>query len=192
MFGPIIETKRLILRELKASDAKDMFEYARLPEIGPMAGWEPHPSISHTKSVIQMYHDKKKYGQLGVFAIITKDKKKMIGTVELHSYIKGFKAELGYTLNPEYRKHGYAVEASKAMLHYGFMDLGLRRIEAATYTTNTDSIHVLDRLLFRLEGMKKDGYYLYDGTLHDIYIYGMTKDEYIENYIVKGENSNGL
>ena len=191
MFGPILETKRLILRELKIADAKDMYEYASLPEVGPMAGWEPHPSITHTKSVIQMYHDKKKFGQLGVFAIILKETKKMIGTVELHSYIKGFKAELGYTLNPAYRGFGYATEASKAMLHYGFMDLELRRIEAATYTTNTPSINVLNRLSFRLEGMKKDGYYLYDGTLHDIYIYGMTKDEYIEKYIVKGDK-NGL
>lgn len=187
MFGPILETKRLILRELKASDAKDMYEYAHLPEIGPMAGWEPHPNINHTKSVIQMYHDKKKFGQLGVFAIILKENRKMIGTVELHSYIKGFKAELGYTLNPAYRGFGYATEASKAMLHFGFMDLELRRIEAATYITNIDSINVLQRLGFRHEGMKKDGYYLYDGTLHDINIYGMTKDEYIEKYIVKGE-----
>ena len=191
MFGPILETKRLVLRELKASDAKDMYEYASLPEVGPMAGWEPHPNIFHTKSVIQMYHDKKKLGQLGVFAIILKENKKMIGTVELHSYIKGFKAELGYTLNPLYRGHGYAVEASKAILHYGFMELDLRRIEAATYTNNEKSINVLIRLGFRHEGMKKDGYYLYDGTLHDINIYGMTKDEYIEKYIVKGEN-NGL
>ena len=191
MLGPIIETKRLILRELKASDAKDMFEYASLPEIGPMAGWEPHPNLAHTKSVIQMYRDKKKFGQLGVFAIILRENRKMIGTVELHSYIKGFKAELGYTLNPLYRHNGYAYEASAALLHFGFIDLGLRRIEAATYTTNTPSIHVLDKLKFRLEGMKKDGYYLYDGTLHDIYIYGMTKDEYIDKYIVK-ENKNGL
>ena len=94
MFGPILETKRLVLRELKPLDAKDMFEYAHLPEIGPMAGWEPHPNIAHTKSVIQMYHDKKKFGQLGVFAILLKENRKMIGTVELHSYIKGFKAEL--------------------------------------------------------------------------------------------------
>lgn len=191
MFGPILETKRLVLRELKISDAKDMFEYAHLPEIGPMAGWEPHPNISHTKSVIQMYHEKKRFGQLGVFAIILKENKKMIGTVELHTYIKGFKAELGYTLNPAYRHQGYATEASEKMLHYGFMDLGLKRIEAATYTTNIPSSNVLIRLGFRHEGMKKDGYYLYDGTLHDVNIYGMTKDEYISKYIVKGEE-NGM
>ena len=57
--------------------------------------------------------------------------------------------------------------------------------------SSSSNVHVLNRLLFRLEGMKKDGYYLYDGSLHDVYIYGMTKDEYIEKYIVKGEN-NGL
>lgn len=192
MFSPIFETKRLIIKEIKQSDAKDMFEYASLPDVGPLAGWEPHPNINHTKSVIQMYHDKRKFGQLGVYAIFIKGTKKMIGTVELHSYVKGFKAELGYTLNPLYRHNGYATEASKAMLHWGFMDLGIRRIEAATYTNNYDSIHVLERLGFRYEGMKKDGYYLYDGTLHDVNIYGLTKDEYIEKYLVKGELDYGM
>ena len=82
---PTIETKRLILREIMLEDCHDMFEYAKLPYIGPVAGWETHRSINETKTVIQMFRDKKKYGQLGVFAIVWKETNKMIGTLELHT-----------------------------------------------------------------------------------------------------------
>ena len=49
---PVLETNRLILREIEEKDIYDMFEYASLPYVGPVAGWEPHPSLSYTKSII--------------------------------------------------------------------------------------------------------------------------------------------
>ena len=54
---------------------------------------------------------------------------KMIGTVELHTYTPSFKAELGYTVSPYYWGFGYAVEASKEVIKYGFEELNLKRIE---------------------------------------------------------------
>ena len=56
---PVLNTPRLILREITLNDARDMFEYAQLPYIGPDAGWEPHSNISHTKEVINMFRRKK-------------------------------------------------------------------------------------------------------------------------------------
>ena len=49
---PIIYTDRLILRPLSLDDANDMFEYAKLPNVGPNAGWEPHRSVYETTAVI--------------------------------------------------------------------------------------------------------------------------------------------
>ena len=96
---PYMETERLILRETKPSDFKDMFEYAHLPYIGPVAGWAPHRTLGETRGVLKLFNDKKSYGQLGTIAVIWKENNKMIGTVELHTFIAGFKAELGYTIN---------------------------------------------------------------------------------------------
>ena len=45
---PVIETKRLILREITLNDTFDMYEYASLLSFGPMAGWEPHKTVSET------------------------------------------------------------------------------------------------------------------------------------------------
>lgn len=186
---PIIETERLFLREISYSDLEDIFEYSKLPFVGPSAGWEPHRNLNDTKKVIEIFLNKRKYGQLGVFAIILKSEKKMIGTVELHSYIKSFKAELGYTVNPKYWGKGYATEASKAILHWGFKRLNLTRIESTTFINNYSSKRVCEKLGLRFEGIRKKGYMLYDGSIHDVIAFAITDEEYNDKY---GINNNKI
>ena len=50
---PTLYTERLIIRPLSVLDADDMFEYAKTPYVGPMAGWPPHISIVETISIIK-------------------------------------------------------------------------------------------------------------------------------------------
>ncbi|MDY0064334.1 MAG: GNAT family protein [Bacilli bacterium] len=175
---PVMETPRLLLREISVDDYKDMYEYAHLSFVGPVAGWEPHRTPTETKTIIQMFLDKKKYGQLGVFAIIYKANQKMIGTLELHSFIRGFKAELGYTIHPDYWGMGIAVEAAREAIKWGFETLEIKRLECSTFTTNPRSRRVCEKLHLTYEGIKKKGYMLYDGTIHDLYCYALTDDDY--------------
>ena len=175
---PLLETKNLILRQIEESDAYDMLEYARLDFVGPMAGWEPHDGISHTRTVIKNFNRKPQVGGLGVFAIILKSQEKMIGTIELHTYIEGFKAELGYTINPAYWGHGYAAEASVEVLKWGFNILKLKRIECTCFTTNHNSQRVCEKLHFTFEGVRRKGYKLYNGLIGDLACYAMTDDDF--------------
>ena len=48
----IIETERLILRKWTNEDAESLFEYAKNPNVGPMAGWPPHKSVEESREVI--------------------------------------------------------------------------------------------------------------------------------------------
>lgn len=175
---PVLETNRLILREIDFCDQNHMFEYAQLDSVGPIAGWAPHRTLQDTKTIIQMFRDKKKYGQLGVFAVILKQENKMIGTLELHSYVQGFKAELGYTISPFYWGQGYAVEGAKVVLQWAFETLHLKRIECAMLTKNLRSKRVCEKLELTYEGIRKKGYMLYDGTIHNLLVYALTDDEY--------------
>ena len=158
-----------------------MFEYANLNDFGPMAGWQPHRTVGETRQIIQLFLDKVKYGQLGTFAVILKEENKMIGTLELHTYIRGFKAELGYSINPKYQGKGYATEASIEAIIWGFEELGLSRIECTTYTYNRPSQRVCEKLHLTYEGVRKKGYQLYDGSVHDLKCYAITDDEYFSN-----------
>ena len=44
----MLKTERLLLRKWQESDADSLFEYAKNPEIGPIAGWPPHKSIEES------------------------------------------------------------------------------------------------------------------------------------------------
>ena len=177
---PVLETKRLILREIEDKDCFDMYEYAHLSYIGPSAGWEPHTNLTNTKNIIKLFKGKIDYGQLGVFAVVLKENNKMIGTIELHSFVKGFKAELGYTINPYYWGKGYALEASKAVIAWGFDHLELKRIECIMFCVNQQSIRVCEKLGLTLEGKRKKGYMLYDGTVNDVLCYSIVDEEFYE------------
>ena len=177
---PIIETERLILREIEEKDVFDMHEYAVLNNVGPVAGWQPHTTLYYTRSIIKMFRNKYHYGQLGVFAVVLKENGKMIGTAELHTYVKNHKAELGYTINPAFWGNGYAYEAAKAIVDWGFDELELKRIECSAFISNNQSNRVCEKLGLSYEGIRKKGYMLYDGSIHDISCYAITDDEYYE------------
>ena len=45
----ILETDRLILRKWEETDAASLYEYAKDPEVGPIAGWPAHKTIEESK-----------------------------------------------------------------------------------------------------------------------------------------------
>ena len=49
----VFETKRLILRPWEESDAEDLFEYAKDPRVGPIAGWPAHTSVENSREIIR-------------------------------------------------------------------------------------------------------------------------------------------
>ena len=49
----MLETQRLILRKWNDTDADSLFEYAKDPDVGPIAGWSPHKSITESLDVIR-------------------------------------------------------------------------------------------------------------------------------------------
>lgn len=104
----------------------------------------------------------------------------MIGTIELYNYIPGFKAELGYALNPKYWGLGIVTEAGFKVLEFGFNNLELKRIEAGTFLDNYQSQRVCEKLGMIREGVQRNGYIRYDGVIFDKVVFGITVEEYRE------------
>ena len=48
-----MKTKRLVLRKWTEADAESLYEYAKDPEVGPIAGWPPHKSVEESLDVIR-------------------------------------------------------------------------------------------------------------------------------------------
>ena len=184
---PVIETERLILRNIDIKDHVDMYEYAKTPYVGPNAGWEPHKSLAQTMGVIAMMVGAPNHGSLGTFAIVLKEENKMIGTIELFNCIPNFKAELGYALNYKYWGQGIVPEAAEAIIHWGFVRLNLKRIEINLFPSNQQSERVCQKLGFVKEGYLRNAYLRYDGKIFDELKYSMTDKEYFEKSLNRGK-----
>ena len=48
-----IETERLILRPWRLEDLKDLYQYAKNPEVGPNAGWKPHENLEESRKILE-------------------------------------------------------------------------------------------------------------------------------------------
>lgn len=73
-----METERLIIRRWTLDDAESLFEYAKDPDIGPVAGWPAHKSIEDSISII-----KNVFKGEEIYALALKEDNKAIGAIGL-------------------------------------------------------------------------------------------------------------
>ncbi len=144
-----METERLILRKWKETDAEDLFEYARAPDVGPIAGWPPHRSVEESLDVIRNVFDGAE-----CYAVCEKENGKAIGAIELklngHTDMteRDDECELGYWLGKPFWGRGYMPEAAKEIIRHGFEDLGMNTIWCGYYDGNRKSARVQEKLGF--------------------------------------------
>jgi ribosomal-protein-alanine N-acetyltransferase len=92
--------------------------------------------------------------------------------LEVGSHTSAHRAELGYWLVKDHRGVGLATTGTQAIVHFGFAELGLKRIEATAAAHNARSQQVLDRSGFTREGFLKS-YQIKDGNLIDVYLFSI-------------------
>lgn len=71
-----LATQRLILRPWRDSDAADLYEYARDPRVGPIAGWPPHASVEESADIIRTVFNRPE-----VYALQSRENGRAIGCV---------------------------------------------------------------------------------------------------------------
>lgn len=149
----VIETERLILRTWQDSDAEPYFQINQDPRVieflmGPMSMEKVHAFIKGAND----HHEKLGYT---LWAAELKATGALIGFVGLNflDWDTPFTPaiEIGWRLGSQFWGCGYATEAAKACLDYGFNKCDLTEIIALTVPDNKRSIHVMEKL-----GMKRD------------------------------------
>lgn len=88
-------------------------------------------------------------------------------------------ANLGYWIHPDHQGEGYATEAVRLIISYGFNELRLHRISATIAAPNTASRRVVEKLGFVHEGTKRDDGFL-NGEYVDKEVYGVLREEWTE------------
>lgn len=139
----IIETKRLILREVEHGDAKAFFELFNEPEVMKYFSNTPR-SIEEAHERIQREINHYTEHGFGLWATILKDTEKVIGQCGLLAQIvdEVNETEIGYTLARKYRGQGLATEAAKAIKNYGLNKLKFNRLISIIDPKNIASIKV--------------------------------------------------
>ena len=152
MLETVLETERLVLRRWEESDAKALYEYAKDPAVGPIAGWPPHQSVEESLDVIRNVLNGPE-----AYAICLKPDPKAIGAIELklngHTDLteRDDECELGYWLGKPFWGQGIMPEAAREMLRHAFEDIGMRKVWCGYYDGNEKSKRVQEECGFRYQ-----------------------------------------
>lgn len=166
----IVATERLVLRRFTGDDSDLLVELDGDPEVMRYTtGGAITPRIRvETALLPAMLRDYDRYPGFGAFATHTKADGEFIGWCMLLPRIDDppGQAELGYRLRQPAWGKGYAVEGSRALIDYGFTELGLKRVFAETMAVNTRSRRVMEKLGMRYEYTYLPPYAPIEGSEH--------------------------
>jgi len=150
-------TERLILREWKQKDCKDLYEYASNKLVGPSAGWPPHKNEEESKEIIKMFIENE-----NTYAIVLKSENKVIGSIGFHDRkpddtITDLKQrEIGYVLHPKYWGRNIVPEAVNELIRYLFKELEVTLIWCGHFDFNSNSKRVVEKCGFRYKFTKNE------------------------------------
>lgn len=177
-----LESERLLIRNFRSDDWNDLHDYLSIEEV---LKYEPG-EVCNEEDCKQMTLER---SQSNIFmAVVLRENNKMIGHIYFNQTVpfEFLTWEIGYIFNPRYYGNGYATEASRRVLQYGFEELKAHRIIAMCNPENASSWRLLERLLMRKEGhhMKKAFFYKTEEgqpIWHNAYQYAILADEWQRN-----------
>ncbi|MFA5561027.1 MAG: GNAT family protein [Eubacteriales bacterium] len=175
---PSIYTPRLELRKLSVRDSRDIYEYASQPLTTKYLLWDVHPSLDHTRQYLSYVSGKYACGEFFDWGVVLQESGKLIGTCGFVCFdLPNKKAEVGYVINPAYWNRGYATEALRAALSFGFEKLALHRVEARHMVGNEPSAAVMRKCEMRLEGTARQSMFV-KNEYKDIVTYAILEQEF--------------
>jgi ribosomal-protein-alanine N-acetyltransferase len=150
----ILETERLLMREMRHEDAEALFDMDSNPNVHTYLWQKPHTNINDIHSYIEMVRNQYILNRIGRFSTIIKETNELIGWTGIKyidDHVENGKTnfyDYGYRLNEKHWNKGYATEASKAWLDHGFNQMNIKEMNAYTHFDNGASNHVLQKVGF--------------------------------------------
>ena len=175
---PTLHTDRLRLRPFAATDADVL--YALQSNASVLRYWDSPPWTDPARAV-QFLATCRKIEEEGSGARLVIERVSdgaFLGWCALTRWNPDFRsASLGYVLNEESWGHGYATEATYAVLGWAFETLDLNRVQAEADTRNVASARVLEKLGFVLEGTLREDCVV-NGDVSDSWVHGLLRREW--------------
>ena len=173
-----LETERLILRAPHEDDAARIAEIANDLHVIRGTLRMPLPyTPNDALEFIALAREGRKQGETLNFSIERRAGRLLIGGIGLVFQPAHERAEMGYWLGVDYWNQGYATEAGRTLLEFGFDVLGLYRIYATHFADNAASGRVMQKLGMTYEGTLRGHLVRFDQH-HDSVYYGILRSEW--------------
>ena len=174
---PTLDTERLVLRAFVRADAPIVQRLVSERVIADTTLNIPHPYPEGGAETWIDTHERQWQAREGVhFAVVRRGDHALLGAMGLRPAMHHAHAEIGYWIGSPYWGQGYATEAARAVVGFGFEGMGLRRIFAHYLARNPASGRVLAKLGFRHEGLLRR-HYLKWSQPEDVIVCGLLADE---------------
>jgi len=175
---PVLRTARLVLRPFGVDDALAVQLLAGVREVADTTLHIPHPYPAGAAEQWIATHPATWEARTGVtFAVTDAGNGVLMGAVGLTIAPEHARGELGYWLGVSYWNRGYCTEASRAVVDFGFTQLGLHRVQARYLTRNPASGRVMQKLGMKSEGVHRDAIRKND-RFEDLELYAVLADEW--------------
>ncbi len=176
-----IETRRLLIRPYEDKDMEDIFDYSGSSDFWLMRTlpWQP------TREGIKKFWEPRRFldptnilDQVDL-VIELKEKNNVIGNIGIliSKVIDNKQGTIGWLLGNKFQGQGFASEAARALLTFGFDTMGLHRISAGTSRDNIRSWVLMERIGMRREAHFKQSEFV-NGEWQDEFIYGILAEEW--------------
>ena len=177
-----LKTERLILRPWTEADAENLYEYAKNPEVGPVAGWPVHTSVENSREIIRTV-----FAAPETYAVCLKEDNKAIGCVavttgaESNLDLPETEGEIGYWIGVPFWGQGLIPEAVRELIRRGFEDLGLEKLWCGYFEGNTKAKRVQEKCGFHYHHTNRDMHWKLMDDIRTEHVTCLTRSEWERN-----------
>ena len=174
---PILAGSRVVLRELRASDAASLFRLLTTEEVTRFIS-PPPTTVEGFERFIAWTHRMRAAGTYACFAVTLPDADAAIGIFQIRSLAGEFDiAEWGFAIGSPFWGTGVFQEGADLVLEFAFETVGVHRLEARCATPNGRGNGALRKVGAVLEGMLRKSF-LKDGKHLDQGLYAIVEDDW--------------
>lgn len=175
---PVIETDRLLLRQLTEADSGRILALRSDKTTLEFLGKAPMQHEDEALALINTIQNNIDNNTGITWAVALKEEPHLlIGTLGFWRIIKEhFRAEIGYMLLPEYFNKGYMTEAIHFANDFAFNQMNLHSIEANINPANKASEALLLKMGFKKEAYFKENFY-FNGSFSDSAVFSLLKND---------------
>jgi ribosomal-protein-alanine N-acetyltransferase len=154
----ILQTERLQLRGVSHSDIDLVWSASRTPGFNDGMVWDPPKSKEELVPIIKKNLVAWEQGESFTFTIELSEANIPIGRVAIRREDDQGVWDIGFWIHPDYWNNGYATEAARVVIQFGFVELAASIITTAHAIFNTQSKRVIEKLGFRFTGENPCGF----------------------------------